>query len=224
MNAASNRANRQKQVRLNRERMALQKQHTRLVAQSEKFQRKFQAVQQKRDKPVSLLKEQYAAGKMDEAKYHELLARDSEITIDLIVFGRNAGLKLSARYLSGQIDHEQFEKYKEEILGQPEVEKTAIINNINECIDRLKEFVALARTPKFQTGCNYCGKPKGFFSPLSQVEDMVLCGKCKGALAGYRSFKGYEGDYYRAEPCEIALDGKTNLTLNIKDSHILAYS
>jgi uncharacterized membrane protein len=210
-------------MQANREQRALQKQYTKLVAKSEKFQRKLKAVEQKRDKPTELLKEMYASGKIDSKKYSSLLKRDKDVTIDLVVFGKNAGIKLAARYISGQVDKEQFETLKNEILGSPEAEKDLIIQAIEEQTECATDFLHKAQEFKSATQCNYCGKPKKFFSPLRSSFDVMLCASCSKTFSSLISFAGYEGQYYIADPAEIIVDGKTSLTINIKEEYILDF-
>jgi len=221
VNAASNRSRRQAQLRANRERRELQKQYMRLAAKSEKFQRRLKAIEQKRDKPVQLLKEMYASSKIDSKRYARLLKRDKNVAIDLVVFGKGAGLKLASRYVSGQISEDQFETLKDEILGAPEAEKDVIIRTIKEQTERATEFLHKAQEFKSSTQCNSCGKQKKFFSPLRASHDLLLCKGCIMMLHDLTSFSGYQGHYYIVEPTEIIIDGKTNLTISIKEDYIL---
>lgn len=223
-NAAMNRSARASQVRANQKRRELQKQQKQLQATYERAQRKSTAAEAKRSKPLQALNELYAAGKIDKKQFESLSKRDSEITIDLIIFGRGAGSKLSERYVTGKISSEEFESLKNEILGEPEAEKDRIIDDFKSRLKLADDFVEKARSNKKDSECNYCGKSKKLFSPLFKENDFKLCMGCRSEFNKLKSYPGHIGQYYEVSPAVFNIDGKTDLIMNIKSGYLLNYS
>ncbi|MBW3568700.1 SHOCT domain-containing protein [Candidatus Parcubacteria bacterium] len=189
----------------------------------EKFNRKVSLAEERRSKPIQKLSEQYAAGKIDKTTYDKLAKRDAEITVDLMIFGRGAGVKLAERYVTGKIDSEEFEQLKNELLGEPETERDKIAVEFRRQIESANNFVENARANKADDKCNSCGRAKKFYSPLIKQADFKLCVPCVAKFKKLCSYSGYNGSYYVASPSKLKVDEKNDITLNIVSEHILNY-
>lgn len=217
---ASARASRQRssqQARENQRRLRQQE------ALQSKLQKKNLAINDKRSRPLQKLKDMYASGKIDTSQYNQLIKRDAEITIDLIVFGRAAGLTIGERYILGKIDQTRFEELKDEVLGAPEAEKDAIIESIDSQITAAKEFVKRSSGSRSESECGSCGSARTFFSPLSLIENMMLCKKCRKTYDALTTYPGHDGQYYHAEGMKLDIQGANQLSIFIKTEIILNY-
>lgn len=189
----------------------------------ERYEKKDQLASERRSKPLEKLKEQYAAGKIDKATYEKLAVRDSEITKDIVIFGRGSGVKLAERYVLGKLSSEEFENLKNELLGDAEAEKDLIFEEYKMVASRVNDFVEKVRGNKSGTQCNNCNKPKKFFSPLSNVSDFMLCRSCHTDYKSICRYEGKNGAYYVAEASVIDPDIKNVLSISILPEHLLNY-
>lgn len=189
----------------------------------ERHSKKIQLATERRNKPLEALKNLYATGKITKAVYEDLAKRDSDVTIDLMIFGRGAGIKLAERYVLGKINNDEFETLKNEILGEPEAEKDSIVEGYKVVVKGVSDFVEKVRQQKSDEQCNNCGKQKKFFSPLSTVSDFKLCGSCKKQFNHMCAYQGFNGQYYSSESSTINPDVKNSLSLSILPQHILEY-
>jgi hypothetical protein len=189
----------------------------------ERHAKKLQLAAERRNKPLDKLKELYAAGKITQAQFDELAKRDSDVTIDLMIFGRGSGVKLAERYLSGKIKEDDFESLKNELLGPPEAEKDSIIEGYKAAAKDVSDYIEKARSQKSTDFCNYCGKKKGFFSPLHAMYDFRLCGTCKKQFSSLQRYDGFNGQYYASASAIIEPDIKNSLELNIQPQYVLEY-
>lgn len=189
----------------------------------ERFEKKIQLAEEKRSRPLQKLKAQYADGKVQKSSFKKLQKRDADIGLDLVIFGRGAGVKLGERYLLGKITKAQFEKLKDEILGEPEAEKDEIQKVADERLKKVKKFAKKARSNKTDQNCNYCGKPKKWYSPLRDEADFRLCGKCKREYSKLKEYPGYTGTYYIASKSELDPDQSNRLTLGIVPDYVLNF-
>lgn len=189
----------------------------------ERHAKKIQLASERRNKPFEALKNQYATGKITKAVYDGLARRDSDVTIDLMIFGRSAGVKLAERYVIGKIDNNEFEALKNEILGEPEAEKDSIIESYKTVVKYVNDFVEKARSQKSNEQCNNCNKQKKFFSPLYTISDFKLCGSCRRHFNRISSYPGFTGQYYASESSTIDPDAKNSLSLSILPHHVIEY-
>lgn len=189
----------------------------------ERYEKKNQLAEERRNRPLDKLKEQYASGKIDKSIFEKLATRDKEVTKDLIIFGRGSGVKLAERYVLGKLTKEEFENFKNELLGEPEIEKDTIVEGYKTVASTVNDFIEKARNSKSENQCNYCAKQKKILSPLYVVSDFKLCGKCRKEYNHIRKYNGYSGQYYSAEPSEIDPDIKNVLSMSILPDHILRY-
>lgn len=189
----------------------------------ERHAKKIQLASERRSKPLEKLKEQYSAGKITQSVYNDLVARDADVTIDLMIFGRGAGAKLAERYMLGKIDKVEFENLKNEVVGEPEAEKDRIIEDYKATIRNVSDYVEKTRSQKSEDQCNNCSKLKKFFSPLYTVSDFKLCGTCKKQFNQMCMYSGINGQYYSSDSSIINPDIKNSLSVNILTHHILEY-
>jgi uncharacterized membrane protein len=217
--ATSKRINHTLQVQANQRQRELQKQQRQLQVIQDKISKKSVIVDQKRNKPLELLKEMYASGKIDKKKFELLEQRDTEITVDLIVFGKGAGQKIAERYVTGNITKSEFNELESEL----EKEKTMIMTSLQAQIDKLNSFTEKARANTNENICSNCGKEKKFFSPLRKEQGMVLCGACQKTLQQLCNYPGYSGTYYDVRPTQLAIDTKNNINMSIKPAFMLNY-
>lgn len=195
-------------------------QQARLV---ERFDKKVQLIGERRNKPAQRLKEQYAAGKIDQSRYDDLAARDVEITEDLVVFGRGAGVKLGERYILGKIEKEEFENLKKELLGEVIAERDQFASEHTASVKYIDDFIAYSRSNASDATCNFCGKEKKFYRPLLTVLNFKLCLSCKMNYSNMLKVPSKNGRYYTVESYRINPDGQNNLHMNIRPEHILEY-
>lgn len=190
---------------------------------TERHEKKNQLIEERRSKPLHKLKELYASGKISKANYEDLAKRDKEITKDLVVFGKGAGVKLAERYISGKINTSEFINLKKELIFEPENEKEEILNGYRETIKNVSDFVEKARANRSGLKCNYCGKPKKFLSPLFSESDFKLCRSCRKQYNSLCQYSGINGQYFSADPAKIDPDTQNTLSINVVSEHIFNY-
>lgn len=190
---------------------------------NERLSKKVAKIEEKIEKIVDALQDELAKGKIDQKRYDELLVRKEDITLELIVFGSTPAVSLAKRYITGKIDLEEFEELKTTIMP-PEVleEKEYLVKQLLDQANQLEKIVKKSKK-KRDDCCQNCEKPKGFFSPLSEIDAMLLCGKCKRLVKKLKEFKGLEGQYFDLSPMEIKIDDLDNLspTLSIRNECLL---
>lgn len=212
VNASSNRAARAREREQNKQRRV-----------QEKLDRNELNAKERLSKPRQKLDTLYASGKITSETYNSLLKRENDITIDLSVFGKSAGIELATRYITGKIDQDEFEMMKNHILGEPEAEKDVIVNDFEFRIEKAKQFIDVCQKSKDVTECAYCSKKKGILSPLFNVLNFKLCYGCRGKYHKTVNYPGYEGKYYNASPSKISANEKNELSITINAIHLYNY-
>ena len=185
--------------------------------ESERLRKKYEKIVEKKEKIDEALNLELAKGKIDHAKHDELEKRMDDISDELIVFGKAAGVALGKRYVCGKIEKEEFETIRSEIVPEKLYqEKDQIIadvsNKQNKCI------VFAESCSKSEGVCQKCGKEKGLFSPIKEIDEMKLCGKCSAEFKKMRHYDGFSGEYIKADPCEV--EDKMQLHISIRQEHL----
>lgn len=194
ISAASNRAAREEE-RLSRK----------LEREEEKIRKKLAKLDDSKEKIENALKSDYASGKIDNEKYQGLLGRSTDISDELIVFGKSAGITLGKRYVCGKIGKEEFEKISLELIpADLDKEKDLIIGQIGRLQKDLGEFKRSCSDSL--THCQKCSMQKGVFRPLRKFDKLILCGKCLSEYKAIKNYNGFEGVYLIADPCEVLGD------------------
>lgn len=189
----------------------------------ERFHKKQELAAERRDRPLQKLKELYAAGKISKEKFNELSKRDEIITIDFVIFGRGAGLKLAERYLQGKVNNDEFESLRNELLGDAEAERDKILADFKSKLAKVDESVKQARASTLDGQCSYCSRPKKFYSPLLRHADFKVCVPCKAKFKSLTTYAGYNGKFYSTAKMKIEIDKPNDLHLNVLPEHILEY-
>jgi hypothetical protein len=189
----------------------------RLQREQERLDKKIAALEEKKAKITDSLNDQFAKGKIDKKRHEELLQREPEITFDLLIFGKSAATSAAKRYICGTIEKGEFESLCKSIIPTEVIEeKQEIADNYNKLIEDIKDFKNSCK--ERENECHKCGKKKGIFSPLSDVESVKLCGKCKREFKNLLNFKGVNGNYFYVAPHTISLNDieKPQLQINIQ--------
>ncbi len=192
----------------------------RLLREQERVEKKIAKLEEKKAKISDSLNDLFAKGKIDKKEHEELLKRESDITYDLLVFGKTAAASAAKRYICGKIDKKEFESLCESIIpSEVSEEKTEIAESYDQLLQNIKDFIKSCEEQENQ--CHKCGKKKGIFSPLSNVGNVKLCGKCKKELNNHLNHKGVNGIYFYVAPHTISLDDidKPQLQINIQQDH-----
>ncbi|MFC1615777.1 hypothetical protein ACFL21_01440 [Patescibacteria group bacterium] len=192
----------------------------RLHKEQELLEKKIAKLEEQKSKIIDSLKDLFAKGKIDKKEYGELLKREAEISLDLLVFGKTAAVSAAKRYICGKIDKLEFEALCKIIIPAEVVkEKQEIADNYVQFIENIKKFVELCEVQENQ--CHKCGKKKGIFSPLTNFEGLKLCGKCKKEFKSLLNHKGVNGIYFYVTPHIISLNDvdKPKLEINIHQDH-----
>ena len=200
---------------------ALRQKRAKLKIQ-EKLQRKMGKLDEKKEKIIDALQDEYAKGKITKEKYDQLLARKEDITVDLLVFGGTPGASAAKRYITGKIEKPEFERLSQEVVPDDvREEKKMMVEAFRECINRIEEFSK--RSTKQEEGkCSQCGKG-GFLQFIRNDQGLLLCHRCRSLLKNITNFKGLSGKFYEMEPIKIDLSsiGSIHPTLLIRSECLL---
>lgn len=171
--------------------------------ETEKYNKKLAKIEESKEKIKTALNNDYAAGKINDEEYVNLTKRMDDISDELIVFGKSAGVTLGKRYVCGKIDHDQFTQMSSEFIpAELYDEKNLILSEIKRKQENLMMFKdACNHLPDI---CQHCSQPKSFLKPLHKIDDFNLCGKCLRDYKNITEYKGFEGDYLIADPFSIS--------------------
>lgn len=201
INAINNQVEREKNRHLRQQKREL-----------ERLLKRIEKVNESKEKIRVALNDEYAKGKIDDRLYSGLLNRIPEVSDELIIFGKTAGVTLGKRYVCGKIDKDEFEKIRGEIVPAGlDAERKDIIQDIEEIKNNIKDFRDSCK--KSQDLCNKCGKKKGFFRSLKEVDGMILCGGCISDYKKVSRYSGFSGEYLKLEPCLISDNSDIAITL-----------
>lgn len=192
----------------------------RLQREQERIEKKIAKLEEKKAKITDSLNDLFAKGKIDKKEYKELLKREPEITFDLLIFGKTAAASAAKRYICGKVDKEEFQALCETIVpSEVAEEKQEIAETYDQILQEIKDFVKSCKALENQ--CHKCGKKKGIFSPLSNIGNVKLCGKCKRELNKLLNHKGMNGAYFYVSPHTISLDEieEPQLQISIQQDH-----
>ena len=208
--SASNAAARESE----REQRKLQREH-------EKIENKITKIEEKRTRITEALNDFFARGKINKETYLKLLERENDITLDLLVFGKSAAVSAAKRYICGKIEKDEFEELCNSFIPSDVFkEKQKIIDEYNNLVEAIKNFKNQC-DHKIENECRKCGKRKGLFSPISDIDGLKLCGKCKRELNSLLNYKGFDGIYFYVSSCVIPLNKIEDFQLrtNIQQSN-----
>lgn len=184
-----------------------------LIKEQNKLNKKVQIIEERRDKIVQALKNDYAAGKINTDEYNSLFKRESDITYELLVFGKAAAVTLGKRYLCGKIDKKEFESLRDELVpADLYIERHIISSRIDLIKSSIKIFQDNCKNV-IPINCMKCGKQKNFFRRLSNIDGLRLCSSCKKAYKNIKTFEGYNGNYLFVKPCLVNRDTEIDLTI-----------
>jgi hypothetical protein len=199
-----------------------EREERKLQKEQERIERNLKKIEEKKEKIIIALNDLLANGKIDKEKYKELCKRKSEISTDLIVFGKSAAVSLCKRYVCGKIDKDEFKEICSDLIS-PDIinEKQEIINEYKNQLNKIKEFKNECKINSEQE-CQRCGKKKSLFNPIKEIDGLKLCGKCKQDLQSLLNFKEYNGEYFYVESHKILFDDIENpkLIINIHSEYL----
>ncbi len=180
----------------------------------DKLQKKIIKLKDNREKILMSLKNDYASGKVSETEYKDLAGRMSDISDELIIFGKTPGVTLGKNYICGKIDKKEFENIRLELVPRElDAEKDFILS----CIKTKQEKLILFKDScnKIEENiCQKCGQSKKFFKPLQTIDNITLCGSCTREYKSLILYEGFEGVYLTVEPFKIT--NQINLSVGIK--------
>lgn len=184
----------------NRESVRRKKAQTRT---EERMEKKIGKIEEKNEKIVDALQDEYAKGKIGKDEYEKLLARKVDITLELIVFGGTPASSLSKRYITGKIDKAEFDRMKEEVLPSEVVaEKKSMVQRFLDQANELEKFVKESNKNE-KENCQHCNKQKGFFSSIKLVDSLRLCSHCSQRMKSLKEFTGSTGSFFEMKPTTI---------------------
>jgi len=199
-----------------------EKEEREIARYQEKLAKKAAALKEKQAKPLHNLKDLFAKGKVDRKTYKNLERRQSEISPDLILFGKRAGLTLASRYVTGKVDKKTFLEQQKEIIGDVIDEKDEIVKLANSQEKELKDFIKkCGKSKKSTEKCSCCGKTKSFFKRIKEIDGLNLCGNCVRDYKQLLVFDGFDGEFFIVEQISIRSDGKSKINFVIKNEHIV---
>lgn len=208
VNASANRAAKESQRR--------QRQQARAT---ERINKKAAALGEKKGALMIALELEYAAGKISQEQFNELKKRESDIGLELIVFGKAAGVALGKRYICGKIDKAEFEQIQKEILPAGYfTERENIMSGFAGYHDKIAEFKKQCAPPRAGI-CQKCGVEKRFFRRIRSYEGLLLCARCQKELERLRRYPGFMGEYLMTPP-RIIEDGGTKIRAVVKPEYL----
>ncbi|MFN4247265.1 MAG: hypothetical protein ACK4EY_06055 [Flavipsychrobacter sp.] len=182
-----------------------------LIKEQNKFYKKVQIIEERRDKIIQALKNDYAAGKINSDEYDRLSLRISDITYELLVFGKAAAVTLGKRYLCGKIEKEEFESLRNELVPAPVYKE---METISYKVDLIKSSITAFKEScknTITTNCMKCEKQKSFFRSLHIIDNLRLCSSCTRAYKNIKTFDGFNGIYLLVQPCLINSDTEVDM-------------
>jgi hypothetical protein len=171
--------------------------------EADKYSKKVEKIEDAREKIKLALDNEYAAGRVGDKEYEQLRERMKDISDELLVFGKSAGVTLGKRYVCGKIDHNQFiEMLHEFVPVELYGEKASVIKEVKK---RQEDLLQFRSTCIQETDiCQKCSKAKGLFRSLYNNDGIMLCNKCTEEYKSLKIYRGFDGIYLAADPCEIS--------------------
>lgn len=171
--------------------------------ETERYNKKLVKIEESREKIKTALNNDYAAGKINDGEYVNLTKRMDDISDELIVFGKSAGVTLGKRYVCGKIDNDQFTQMSSEFIPtELYKERDSILSIIKEKQDNLIKFKDTCNN--LSNVCQKCNQDKSFLKPLHKIDDFNLCGKCLRNYKNIKEYNGFDGNYLIADPISIS--------------------
>jgi hypothetical protein len=163
------------------------------------------SVRQNKLRVKRALMEQYKKGIIDSEMFLQLAARMEEITDDLMALGNATGVVLGKKYVCGKLDREDFEAIKCDLVPASKEDEEKYVDELfKRRKERLKGFREhLARDLNV---CQKCHRDGNFFSPLHELEEMILCKSCIELYERNKYFTGFRGEHIECDPIEIEVD------------------
>ncbi|PCJ22005.1 MAG: hypothetical protein COA96_14995 [SAR86 cluster bacterium] len=177
------------------------------------IRKKIDAINEKQNKVFDAVRELYAKGKITEEEYRELEKRKEDVQLDLIIFGKAAGVALGKRYICGKIDKKEFERIKDELLPVGYVdEKIGFEDALKHIKSDTESFKQRCSTESEENICQKCGNKGSWFKKIHQYFELSLCGKCKSELKRIRTYPMFDGEYIAIESFIVGV-GESNLRI-----------
>jgi len=203
------------------QREAIRQQKARARMQ-ERLQKKMGKINGKKEKIIDALQDEYAKGKLTRERYEELMLRQDDIPLDLLVFGGVPGTSAAKRYLTGKIEKSEFDRISEEVVPHSvRKERQQMIKDFLSFVEQIEDFVDNC-TKKDKGLCWHCGKG-GLLRFISTMQGLTLCYRCRSRLKTVTEFKGLSGNYYEMEPliCSLSEIKSAHPTLLIHNECLL---
>ncbi len=187
-----------------------ERKHRREARVIERREKKISKTNEYMEKIYNALEDEYAKGKIDKNKFVELKERKIDICMEYIIIGKSPFINLAKRYITGKIEHDEFDQISRDILP-PEMfeEKNIIANETNEKMEAMKIFRSECKD-NVEGQCQKCAKPKSFFSPLNSKCGLRLCKKCNKELNAIKHYGGYNGEYYNTASLDLIFENIDN--------------
>ncbi len=189
--------------------------------EQERINKKIVNIEVKMEKIIETLNDQFAKGRINKEEYSKLLQRKPDISIDLIVFGKVAGVSVAKRYICGKISKKEFNEICNNVIpSEVRIEKIKIKKDYDELLNKIEIFKKTCSLIRDNT-CQKCGKEKKLFSPIKIIENLKLCNSCSKKLKNLINYKGFIGNFFYINPHKISINEieKTNLVVGINQEH-----
>lgn len=157
-------------------------------------------------KIISSLEDYYVEGRINKDKYMYLMNRKSDITIDLIIFGKILYVSFAVKYITGEISREEYFRIIKEIYPEDFIcEREKINNDIKKLINDLENFKKSVKITEKDT-CQLCEASESLFNKLKTIENIKLCSECRKYLLDTEKYEGLAGKYFLVNPVMLNLD------------------
>jgi hypothetical protein len=167
-------------------------------------------------KVISALEEHYVQGRINKNRYMQLMNRKSDITIDLIIFGKLLYVTFAIKYITGELNRDEYFKIVNDIFPEDIIhEKKRITLDIIKIINDLEDFERSIKITEKDT-CQLCEAKESLFNKLKIFENYRLCGKCRKYLIDTEKYEGFTGSYFIVNPFMISLQEiKNNIDIEV---------
>ena len=151
--------------------------------------REEKSVRQNKLRVKRALMDQYKKGIIDSDTFLQLAAR----------------MVLGKKYVCGKLDRDDFEAIKCDLIpASKEDEERLVYELFERRKERLRGFRGhLAHDLNV---CQKCHRDGNFFSPLQELEEMILCKNCIELYERNKYFTGYRGEHIECDATEIEED------------------
>lgn len=176
------------------------------------LRKKLEKIQESREKVLMALKNRFADNSITREEYEKLQGRMTEVTDEILIFGKTPAVTLCKNYVCGEIDKATFDEVRAALVPVAlDAERNSIMTAVAEKQKQQADF--LSGCSAKEGSCGKCGKEKKWYSIFGQINNISTCGKCISKYKSYCKYSGFNGDYLTVEPCEVTQDTKLNVSL-----------